>query len=123
MGDFYVPIDFIILGMAEHVCTQIILGRPFFATAACNIDVKESRLTFDVGEHHAEFGLFKNPKSSLSTLPRYGCELAISNKPVHFIDMTRNDPGESHYDLLMSKWNLCDLALSRTRSMLLMRVI
>jgi len=52
---FYVPINFMLLDMAEDPRTQIILGRPFLATARCTIDVKEGKLTFDMGEHHAEF--------------------------------------------------------------------
>ena len=62
VGDFYVPIDFVVLDMAEDCRTQIILGRPFLATARCKIDVKEGRLTFDVGEHHVEFGIFDDLK-------------------------------------------------------------
>ena len=58
MDDFYVPIDFVILNMAKDARTQIILGRPFLAIAGCKIDVKEGRLTFNVGEPHVEFGLF-----------------------------------------------------------------
>ena len=49
VGYFYVPIDFVVLDMAEDSHTQIILGRPFLATAGCKIDVKEGKLTFDVG--------------------------------------------------------------------------
>jgi len=48
VGDFYVPIDFVVLDMAEDYRTQIILGRPFLATVGCKIDVKEGKLTFDV---------------------------------------------------------------------------
>jgi len=44
-----VPIDLVVLDMAEDSRTQIILGRPFLATAGCKIDVKEGKLTFDVG--------------------------------------------------------------------------
>jgi len=51
VGDFYVPIDFVILDMAEDARTQVILRRHFLATAGCKIDVKEGRLTFDVGEN------------------------------------------------------------------------
>ena len=40
------PILFVMLDMAEDSCTQIILGRPFLATARCKIDVKEEKLTF-----------------------------------------------------------------------------
>ena len=41
----------------------------------CKIDVKEGRLTFDMGENHAEFGLFKDLDSSPSTLPYYGYDI------------------------------------------------
>ena len=67
--DFYVPIDFVVLDMDEDCHTQIILGRPFLATTGCKIDVKEGRLTFDVGEHHVKFGFFDDLKpSSMFTL-------------------------------------------------------
>ena len=33
VGDFYVLINFVVLDMAEDSHTQIILGRPFLATA------------------------------------------------------------------------------------------
>jgi len=65
VGDFHVPIDFVILDMAEDSRNHIILSRPFLATAGCMIDVKEGKLTFYVWEHHAEFGLFKDFKSLL----------------------------------------------------------
>jgi len=67
VGDFYVLVDFVILDMTEDACTEIILGRPFLATAGCKIDVKGGRLTFDIGEHHAHFGLFKDHESSFSS--------------------------------------------------------
>jgi len=40
VGDFYVPIDFVVLDMDEDCRTQIILGRPFLATVGCKIDVR-----------------------------------------------------------------------------------
>jgi len=46
-----VPIEFVILSMAEDTHTHIILGKPFFATAHCKINVKEGKLIFDVGEN------------------------------------------------------------------------
>jgi len=55
-----VSIDLVLLDMAEDSCTQIILGRQFLATIGCKIDFKERKLTFDVGEHHVEFGFFKD---------------------------------------------------------------
>ena len=68
VGDFYVAIDFVVLDMAEDCRTKIILGRPFLATAGCKIDVKEGRLTFDVEEHHVEFGIFDDLKLLLCLL-------------------------------------------------------
>jgi len=43
MGEFYMSINFVILDMAEDFRTQIILGRPFLATAGCKIDVKRGK--------------------------------------------------------------------------------
>jgi len=92
VGDFYVPIDFVMLDMAEDSHTQIILRRPFLVTAKCKIDVKAGRLTFYAREHHAEFGLFKDFESSSSTLPCCGCEMLDSNEPMSMLDMTLHDP-------------------------------
>jgi len=49
VGDLYMPVDFVILEMEEDMCTPIILGRLFLATAGCRIDVKNGKLSFDVG--------------------------------------------------------------------------
>ena len=77
VGSFYVPIDFVVLDISEYPHTQIILGRPFLATAGCKIHVKEGKLTFDVGEHHPEFGLFKDFEFSPSTFSCMGVKLLI----------------------------------------------
>ena len=37
----------------------MILGRLFLATIGCHIDVKAGKLSFDVGNYHVEFNLFK----------------------------------------------------------------
>ena len=42
--------------------TLIILGRPFWATAGHRIDVKNGKLSFDVGDEHVKFNLFKTFK-------------------------------------------------------------
>jgi len=63
VGDFYVPIDFVMLDMTEDANTQIILGRPFLATAGCKIDAMEGRLTFDIGGYYAEFCSFNDYES------------------------------------------------------------
>ena len=91
VGDFYVPIDLVVLDMVENSRTKIILGRSFLATVGCKIDIKKGKPTFDVGEHHVEFGLFKDFKSS-SNFASYGCEVLDSNKLVSMLNMTLNDP-------------------------------
>ena len=68
VGDFYVPIDYMILDMIKDASIQIILGRTFLATMRCKIDVKEFRLTCDMEENHAEFELFKGFEFSPLTL-------------------------------------------------------
>jgi len=52
IGDLYVSVGFVILEMEEDMCTPIILGRPFLATAECYIDVKNGTLSFDMGDDH-----------------------------------------------------------------------
>jgi len=39
----------VILKMEEDMCSPIIIGRPFLATAGCHIDVKNGKFSFDVG--------------------------------------------------------------------------
>ena len=70
------PIDLVVLDMAKDPRIQIILGRPFLTTAGCKIDVKEQKLTSYVGEHHVQFGLFKNLEPS-STFHAMGVRLLI----------------------------------------------
>jgi len=124
-----VPIDFVILAMAEDSHTQIILGRPFLAITGCKTDAKEGKVTFVVVEHHAEFGLFKDFGSPSSTISSCRCETLDSNERVSMIDMTPSDP--SSFDctlfegsrLMALRWIFCHLALLRTSPMLLTRVI
>ena len=60
--DLYVLVDFVVLEMEEDMRTPIILGRPFVATTGCHIDVKNSKLSFDVGDNQMEFNLCKASK-------------------------------------------------------------
>ena len=98
---YYVPIDLVLLDMAKDSYTQIILGRPFLATTGCKIDVKEGKLTFDVGEHHVEFGLFKDFESSPSTFSCCGCEVIESTESVGILEMSLKDP--SSFDCTLSE--------------------
>ena len=60
------------------------------ATSSCKIDVKGDRLTFDVGECHAEFSLFEDQNFSYSS---FACdEATISHKIEMYDDFCRNNP-------------------------------
>jgi len=59
LGDLYVLVDFVILEIEEDTRTPIILGRPFLAITRCRIDVKNDKLSLNVGDDHVEFNLFK----------------------------------------------------------------
>jgi len=61
------------------------------------IDLNGGKLTFDVGEYHAEFGLFKDYDCSLSSLACCGCDVVISDDFIQLIDVCRNDPHEFDY--------------------------
>jgi len=91
VGDFYVPIGFMILYMAEDAHIQIILGRRFLTTVGCKIDVKEGRLTFDVGQKYAEFSLFKGFECAPFTYSYYGCDAIDLVKLEHLTEMTKYD--------------------------------
>jgi len=63
------------------------------------IDVKKAKLTFDVGENHLEFGLFKDCESSPSTFSCYGCEAVVLDEHVNLLHVCPNDPPSFDYDL------------------------
>ena len=51
----------------------------------------EGKLTLDVGEHHVEFGLFKDLEHS-STFSCYRCETIDFDEPMDVLIMTLNNP-------------------------------
>jgi len=91
VGELYVPIDFVVLDMAKYSRTQIILGRPFLATVGCKIDVKEGKLTFNMGEHHVEFGL-SNDVKPFASFACCGCDTIELDEPVDLPHTIQNDP-------------------------------
>ena len=56
--------------MEEDSCIPIILGRPFLATAGAMIDVKNEKLSIQVGDEKVEFCL---PQSMASPSPDDTC--------------------------------------------------
>lgn len=49
VGTFYIPVDFVVVEMEEDTHIPIILGRPFLTTAGAIIDVKNGKLSLEVG--------------------------------------------------------------------------
>ncbi|XP_050914979.1 uncharacterized protein LOC127129918 [Lathyrus oleraceus] len=57
IGQFYIPMNFIVMDISEDSNIPIILGMPFLATTGVIIDVKRGKLTFKVGQEKIEFTL------------------------------------------------------------------
>ncbi|XP_050897759.1 uncharacterized protein LOC127104621 [Lathyrus oleraceus] len=55
IGQLYIPIDFVVMGINEDSNIPILLGRPSLATDGVIIDVMRGKLTFKVGEEKIEF--------------------------------------------------------------------
>ncbi|XP_056698000.1 uncharacterized protein [Spinacia oleracea] len=76
VGIFYIPVDFVVLDIAEDNQIPIILGRPFLHTAGETIDVKKGKLTLTVGDDKVTFNLSHEMKSPMQEVP---CSLIASN--------------------------------------------
>ncbi|XP_074559935.1 uncharacterized protein LOC141815980 [Curcuma longa] len=57
VGGFTIPTDFVVLDIDEDPAIPIILGRSFLATSGANIDVKNRKLSLEVGGKKIEFNL------------------------------------------------------------------
>ncbi|XP_056688773.1 uncharacterized protein [Spinacia oleracea] len=57
VGKFFIPCDFVVMEMEEDAQVPIILGRPFLATAGAIIDMKNGKITFEVGDEKMEYTL------------------------------------------------------------------
>ncbi|XP_021727822.1 uncharacterized protein LOC110694935 [Chenopodium quinoa] len=55
VGRVFVPWDFVVMEMEENSRVPLILGRPFLNTARVVIDMKEGRLTLNVGYEKISF--------------------------------------------------------------------
>ncbi|XP_057248189.1 uncharacterized protein LOC125493537 [Beta vulgaris subsp. vulgaris] len=65
VGKFFIPCDFVVMEMEEDAQVPIILGRPFLATAGAIIDMKNGKITFEVGTEKMEYNL-TNPMEAPS---------------------------------------------------------
>ncbi|XP_021757119.1 uncharacterized protein LOC110722162 [Chenopodium quinoa] len=64
VGRVFVPCDFVVMEMEEDTTVPLILGRPFLNTAGVVIDMKQGRLTLNVGDEKISFSFpqtLKNP--------------------------------------------------------------
>ncbi|XP_074292890.1 uncharacterized protein LOC141619772 [Silene latifolia] len=59
IGKFFIPVDFVVIDIAEDSCIPIILGRPFLHTTGEVIDVRHGSLMFNIGDGTITFGLDK----------------------------------------------------------------
>jgi hypothetical protein len=55
VGKLIVPVDFVVVEMEEDPQIPIILGKAFLRTAGAFIDVKNVRITLNVGDEKVEF--------------------------------------------------------------------
>ncbi|XP_078152122.1 DNA damage-inducible protein 1-like [Carex rostrata] len=55
VGNYYMPVDFVVMEMEEDKEVPIILGRPFLRTAGAIIDVFQGTLTLNFGGEKVRF--------------------------------------------------------------------
>ncbi|XP_074298911.1 uncharacterized protein LOC141629889 [Silene latifolia] len=65
VGKFFIPVEFIVLDIAEDSQIPIILGRPFLHTAGVVIDIKNGKLTLEVGDDKVTYNLNNAMKSPM----------------------------------------------------------
>ncbi|XP_010529076.1 PREDICTED: uncharacterized protein LOC104806052 [Tarenaya hassleriana] len=70
VGDYYIPVDFVVLDMDADSSMSIILGHPFLNTADVVIHVRAGRLTMSIGDETIEFMLNQNdnPDESVKSI-------------------------------------------------------
>ncbi|XP_074290685.1 uncharacterized protein LOC141617390 [Silene latifolia] len=57
IGKFFIPVDFVVIDIAEDSRVPIIIGRPFLHTVGAVIDVRHGSLTFNIGDDTITFGI------------------------------------------------------------------
>ncbi|XP_021718792.1 uncharacterized protein LOC110686475 [Chenopodium quinoa] len=57
VGKFFIPCDFVVMEMEEDAYVPIILCRPFLSNAGTIIDMKNGKITFEVGYEKMEYSL------------------------------------------------------------------
>ncbi|XP_010525703.1 PREDICTED: uncharacterized protein LOC104803470 [Tarenaya hassleriana] len=70
VGDYYIPVDFVVLDIDADSSMPVILGRPFLNTTYVVIHVRADRLTMSIGDETIEFMLNQNdnPDKSVKSI-------------------------------------------------------
>ena len=82
VGNFFFPVDFVVINIWEDKQVPLLLGRPFLATGAALIDVKKGELTLRVGDEAVHFNL--NDSLKQPELRSADCEFVETKIPVNF---------------------------------------
>jgi len=76
-----VPTDFVVLDMEVEHKDPLILGRPFLASVGAVIDVREGKISLNLGKHiKLQFGINKTPQGSTEDGRTSGNDRAISGE-------------------------------------------
>jgi len=75
VGNNFIPVDFVVLDIAEDAHIPIILGRPFLNTAGAVIDVGNGKLTLNIGDDKVTFNLAKTFRSPMVQETSYCIEI------------------------------------------------
>ena len=66
VNKFFIPADFVVLEMEKDSQISINLGRTFLTTVGTIIDVKNGKLSINVGDETVEFDLSNPSKQSFA---------------------------------------------------------
>jgi hypothetical protein len=72
IGEFFVPVDFVVLDMSPDSKVSLILGRPFLSTANAHIDVRKGEIKFTINGQEEQFS-FK-PIPELNSTVKMVCQ-------------------------------------------------
>ena len=82
VGKFIFPVDFVVMKMEEDNQVPLLLGRPFLATGAALIDLKNGELTLRVGNEAVHFNLDKI--LTHSDVDTENCNVVDNSSPISF---------------------------------------
>ena len=94
INDCHVPTDFVLLNYHNEQKDPLILGRPFLATAAAIIDVKECRICLNIGNIPMTFDMEKLIKRPLVDNQAFNVDDTSELAEESLVDLCSDDPIE-----------------------------